>query len=692
MRTLIRSLATAACLLPVLAWPAQPEVAEAALATTGIVPLIEDGKRIYLPGQFQRFAPQTAADLVQQIPGFTITQVSSDRGLGEASQNVLINGQRITGKGNDAQTVLRRIPVAAVIRMELVDAATLDISGLSGHVLDVLTEPDAVQGNFAWRPQIRERIWDHWPAGEVNVSGKSRIGDFSLGVRWDGFRGGGWGGETEYRPATGISFWRAQQPRFANDIPRLTGSLNRRTAAGSIWNVNASVERQHFRRRVTTLYQRAGEPLNTEVSTGRNIKWRTEVGSDVELALGAGRLKLVGLFAERVGPNGNELTTQAAGVAVPSGSRFTRESTEGERVGRGEYRWKALGADWTLSAEGAFNFIDATGELEALDAAGQYQPVALDGATSRVEEARGESILSMSRPLGNGWSLQVSGGAEYSRLQQDGAGGRTRSFWRPKGAVSMAWNPASRWEMNLRLQRKVGQLNFFDFLANVDTETSNANGGNPELVPPQSWILGLETIRNLGSAGKLRMLLEAEDISDIVEQVPISPTLESPGNLPKARRLQATVNAGLLLDGIGISGGKLDLYGFYRDTRVRDPVLGTHRRLNGNWRYWSADFRHDVPGTAWTWGLFADRGSPMLFTRLDFESRDFQTRAFTSAYLEHKDVAGLKVRVTVANLFNTREGARQVSYLDRRDGPVDYTRDYLIEFGRIYRLQVSGTF
>ena len=60
--------------------------------------------------QFARFSPQTAADVVAQIPGFSVTNVSNDRGLGEASQNVLINGQRITGKGNDANAVLRRIP------------------------------------------------------------------------------------------------------------------------------------------------------------------------------------------------------------------------------------------------------------------------------------------------------------------------------------------------------------------------------------------------------------------------------------------------------------------------------------------------------------------------------------------------------------------------------------------------------
>jgi outer membrane receptor for ferrienterochelin and colicins len=679
-------------LLPIHTLMAQTDRADSDIQSTGIEPRIENGKRIYTVAQFARFAPQTAADIVQQIPGFSITELSNDRGLGEASQNVLINGQRITGKGNHAKTVLSRIPVKSVRSLEIMDAAMLQISGLSGQVLNVLTEQGGVQGNFAWRPQIRERLQDHLTASEVNVSGKTGIGDFAVGFRMDGFRGGGWGGETEFRPATGVSLWRAKQPRFGNDTPRVSGSFNHKGDTGSIWNINGSVERQHFRRYVTTLYQLPGEPQTTEISRGENIKWHSEIGTDYEFALGAGRLKLVGFFSERQGPNSNDLTSQLDGAAVPTGARFSRDSSEGERVLRTEYRWKGLGSDWSLSGEAALNFVDVTGTLEVLDSNGFYQPVVLPGASSRVEEQRGESILSFSRAVGKGWSLQVGAGGEYSVLSQNGAGGKTRSFFRPKGSVSLAWNPGSPWEMNLKLQRKVGQLNFFDFLATVDLQNNNANGSNPELVPPQSWLAQFETIRSLGPNGKIRLTLEAEDISDIVDQVPISATLEAPGNLPKARRFQATLNTSLLLDAIGIPGGKVDSFITVRDTRVRDPLLGTYRQFNGNRPYWNVDFRQDIPGTPWTWGLFSEMESKNYAYRLDFEQVDYHSVPFGVVFLEHKKLFGLKVRVAVANLFKSRDRSQQISYVDRRDGPVDYTRDFGLTFGWIYRLQVSGTF
>ncbi|MEJ0099640.1 MAG: hypothetical protein WDO12_07855 [Pseudomonadota bacterium] len=668
------------------------EAAPASAPTSGIVPRIADGKRIYVPAQFTRFAPQTAADIVQQLPGFSVTGVSNERGLGEASQNVLINGQRITGKNNDAFTVLRRIPARAVLELQIIDAATLNIGGLTGDVLNVLTQQSAVQGNFVWRPVVRERIPDFWEGGEVNLAGKTGIGDFSAGLRWDGFSGGGWGGETETHPATDTSFFRAQKRHYSNDDPKFSASFNRKGETGSIWNINGSIERQNPRTRITTDYQMPGDPATTEYSLGDQVKWRTEIGTDYEFALGAQRLKLIGYFSEREGPNNSELLTYTDGVTIPAGSRFSQDGTEGERVGRAEYRGKALGGDWTLSGEAAYNFINVDGSLEDLDASGVYQPEELDGASARVAERRGESMLGFSRPLDAAWSLQLNGGVEYSSLGQSDAGGSTRRFWRPKGAVSLAWNPSTKWQVNTKLQRKVWQLNFFDFLASVDLQNDNTNGSNPALVPPQSWLLQVETIRNLGAHGKLNFKVEAEDIDDLVDQVPINATTEAPGNIHRAKRLQFTLDGTLLLDAWGIPGGKLDTFLTWRDTDLRDPLDGSHRQANGNRVYGNIDFRHDVPGTPWAYGFFTELQPKNHFYRLDYQSTNWGSKPYSQIFVENKDVHGLKVHAEIGNLLRSRDRSFSTAYVGRRDGSIDYTRDYGLSWGWVYRLQVSGTF
>jgi hypothetical protein len=99
-----------------------------------------------------------------------------------------------------------------------------------------------------------------------------------------------------------------------------------------------------------------------------------------------------------------------------------------------------------------------------------------------------------------------------------------------------------------------------------------------------------------------------------------------------------------------------------------------------------------VPGTPLAWGLFAERQSRNHSYRLDYESEFWSSKPFGMVFVEHKNVWGLKVRAEVANLLRSRDRSRSVSYVERRDGPVDYTRDSTTAFGYIYRLRVSGTF
>jgi outer membrane receptor for ferrienterochelin and colicins len=360
---------------------------------------------------------------------------------------------------------------------------------------------------------------------------------------------------------------------------------------------------------------------------------------------------------------------------------------------RSEYRWKAGKNDWQVSLEGALNFLDAESELFSL-VNNAYQPVPIPGATSRVEEKRAQSIVTYGRPLSDALSLQTTIGAEYSKLSQTGANGLTRSFVRPKGSVALTWKATPTFTVSSKLQRKVGQLSFFDFLASVDVQNGNNNSNNPQLVPPQSWLWENEANLSLGKAGSIKFKLDGELISDLVDQIPISATEEAVGNLSgSAKRLRGEINGSFVLDAIGFKGAKLDAVLALQTTSVRDPLLLTNRPLSNRGRtYWSLDFRHDIPGSQWAWGLYAEDSRDNGFYRLDYFGRDFRTGPFTLAFVEHKDVLGLKVRATVLNLIGQREGSSEIYYVGRRNGPVDFTRSSDFRYGRFFRLTVSGTF
>ena len=676
-----------------------PIAAQAQTASlSSLQPRIENGRQIYEADQFSRFNPRTALDMVRQVPGFTIdTGDSNERGLGQADENVLINGARISGKNIDAFTFLGRISAANVVRIEIVDGATLSISGLSGQVLNLVTnlnETSGISGNFKWDPRWR-RSGNNWLAGEASISGKLGEGDFTLSIENDAARNGVEGPEQVTDRFGILLFERDEVARYGQDRPKLSGSYNRTSAGGSVFNANAAYEL--FRRRETVATDRTqiGQSDIFELYSSRENEWNAEFSTDYEFDLGGGRLKLIGLQRLEHSPISDFFgQTFFDGTTPPNGSRFDRVTDEGESILRAEYGWKtAGGTDWGISVEGAYNFLDNQGKLAVLDTQGIFQPIALTNADSKVTEYRGEFIASYGRALSDNVSLQTTLGGEYSKISQTGARGESRSFVRPKGSASLAWRPQPNLDISLKAERSVGQLNFFDFVQSVDVSQNNGNAGNPALVPPQSWRAELEATRKLGPWGSLTVNLYGEKFSDIVDSIPITATTEARGNLDSATSYGVELVSSILFDPIGWTGAKLDIEGEVRKSSLRDPLTGIFRRISDDKIFtYEATLRHDIPDSDWAWGAGIEDFRYSDFLRLD-QINSFRTGApYSWVFIEHKDVLGLTVQANLGNLFGRSENFARTVYANRRDGPIAFVEDRSREFGLIYRLTVSGSF
>lgn len=678
--------------------PPPGENPTAAAVSTGLQPSIDNGRQIFQAAQFARFSPRTALDMVAQVPGFAIdTGDDSRRGLGQADQNVLINGQRISGKDNDAFTVLRRIPAGSVVRIEIVDGATLAISGLSGQILNLVTNGASggkLSGSFRQRSTFRDN-GTLLPEGEISLSGRLGTGNFTLSLENEPFLQGGAGPEAISDRRGNILFRRDEVVRAEGDRPELSFHFDRTTANGNILNFDIKGQLFDFTEQVDTRRTQTGAADIFELFQGGEDEWNAEISADYEFALGGGRLKLIGLqrlensdFSDSFGQSFTD------GITPANGSRFDQLVDEGESILRAEYRWRtAGGSDWGISAEGAFNFLDSSGALSTLGSDGIFRPVPLENATSRVEEYRGELLGNWGRTIGKGLTLQLVAGGEYSTISQSGALGQSRSFFRPKGSATLAWAYAPDLDLSLKIERQVGQLNFGDFIASVEVANNVTNAGNPELVPPQSWIATLEANKKLGPWGSLSVTLFGEQISDIVDAVPISATSEARGNLDSATRYGAQLIASILFDPIGWRGAKLDIDARWSDSSLTDPLLGTRRQISqNNIHQYNLTLRHDVPKSDFAWGLGLEGFKSEADIRLD-QTADFDILApFGFAFVEHKDVFGLTVQGWVGNLFGQGERFERVIFVDRRDGPIDFIEDRTRQYGLIYRLTISGTF
>jgi hypothetical protein len=89
--------------------------------------------RTFKPADFARFAPQNALDMLNHVPGFTIRAAPVERGPGEATVNVLLNGEPISSKSDHIFAQLQRVPASNVARIEIRD-------GVSGQVANVVVK------------------------------------------------------------------------------------------------------------------------------------------------------------------------------------------------------------------------------------------------------------------------------------------------------------------------------------------------------------------------------------------------------------------------------------------------------------------------------------------------------------------------------------------------------------------------
>ena len=672
--------------------PLPPEIID----TTDDEPASSSTRRTFSPADFERFAPRSALDMAQQIPGFSIRADDGDRGLGQANTNVIINGQRISGKSNGPVAALQRIPAEEVVRLEIVDGASLDIGGLTGQVLNVVTaSTGGITGQFRYSAEWRSfGVPFRWGDGQVSLAGGGANTEWTLSFENDAGRRGDQGTELVFDALGTLIDTRVEQSNFNTDRPTLSGSFARTAANGNVLNLTGQVQGFVFRERENS--ERSGiiDPVDRlRTFRSREDEYNFEIGADYSFAFGPGQLKLIGYHRYEDSPTVSRVITEFADGRAPEGSRFARDADEGETIARAEYTFGAFGGDLQLAAEGVRNFLDITSTFEERDDTGTLQPVEFDGATARVEEDRAEASATYSRALSNALQFQASIGAEYSQISQTGAAGQTRDFWRPFGFVALDWNANPTLNISGRIERQVGQLNFFDFIGSTNLDQDRVNVTNADLVPPQSWLFEVEATQSFGDLGSINLRGFYEDISDIVDQIPIAGGGQAPGNIDSASIYGLEGELTVLFDPIGLRGLRLDSEFAWTQSEVLDPLLGTPREISGNeFIDFELEVRQDFFGTPWAIGGFFRYDEQRPRVRLDEVFQRLETPGFARLFIEHKDVFGMTARFRVGNILDRDNRFDRTIFVDRVNNVVDFREDRDRRFGTIYSIDIEGSF
>ncbi len=126
---------------------------------------------VYQAAFFAQYAPRTALDITQHVPGFTLDLGNSQgangqdvRGFAGTAGNVVFNGSRPSTKAETLDTTLSRIPAQRVIRVELGpgDLYGSDYAGKSQVLNVVMSKESGFDANLTASAK-------RWFTGYVNT-------------------------------------------------------------------------------------------------------------------------------------------------------------------------------------------------------------------------------------------------------------------------------------------------------------------------------------------------------------------------------------------------------------------------------------------------------------------------------------------------------------------------------------------
>ena len=633
----------------------------------------------FLPGQstegvvdypaefFNRYQPNTALDIVNRVPGFTIDDGGDKRGFGGAAGNVLINDRRPSTKQDAPSAILSRISADQVETVELIRVRIRDID-LQGRpeVLNVVLHDDApasirweIYGRYNFEqgmsPFAGISYSDRWRDVEYNVgfdTRNSRFGDPGTIRRFDGndvlteIRS-----DDDHASGPDFNLYANASTWLGKNFVQLNTKLN-------------SESRDIFLDSTRVPQVPDGEIRYENIKSLRRNK-RLEIGIDGE------RLLSVDLLAKAIvlyslldqEPSSSQTDLNASGEQ-------TRFQLEDEDVIRSEFIAR-LEFDWAgftkhairMDMERAFNVLDNE-QIFTDDTGGGPVVIDVPGGNVRVEEVRWNFLVQDTWLLGK-FSLNYGLGFERSTISQTGDANLERSFDFAKPRAILTYSPQRGRQTQLRLEREVSQLNFEDFVTATVFEDDDVALGNPDLHPDSTWIAELTHERRFGDVAVVKLTTFHHWIEDVLDLLPLTPTFEAPGNIGDGRRWGLILETTLPVFESVLDNAQWGIKARWQNSTVVDPVTGVDRRLSGEGGFRTdvtllgenqyaiiVDIRQDLEAQKVSWGLdLGWRDERVLYkaNELDIFDEGYELGGF----IETTRWFGIKIGLEGENLLNT---------------------------------------
>jgi hypothetical protein len=605
---------------------------------------------VYPAAFFADAQPQNALDMLDRVPGFTLQEGDTVRGFGGAAGNVLVDGTRPATKDVSLSDVLRRIPAASVDRIELRDGSSAGLQGAGSRLIANVVRRTTTRSGGTWRVRTERTARDRY-APYVASTWAGTIRGTAVSASAEG----------------GISFVSTQDgsERLFDGAGALIESgplidLRRAEAAAASLGLSRSIAGMEASLAVSLRREEGGRRSRFDVFLpGMTIADRIELEDDgggadsaeVSLELrrqvGPGEAKLIGLRSSVESHSRNQVGQQFSSGAFAA-TRFTARDVQSETILRGSWgpRWSTIALDFGL--EGAWTRLESDTLFSLIDDRGST-PVEI--GRTEVSEARGSAEASATFSGLPQWTFETAVAAESSEIVLDAplSSSRRYTFFKPRLAAT--WRPSPSLTLSLRAERRVGQLDFSDFVGAQQISDGTATQTNADLQPPQTDDIRLSLEKRWGERGAVSVTLVDERIRDVVDVIPIGRG-QGIGNLPSASRRGADLQATVPLDFL-VDGAEVVIDAAWRETSVRDPFNGQIRPLQqAEHAPATVSYRHVLSPT-FTFGGTV-RITPVWRTFRSNLSIDFQEGpASLSLFAETTAWRGLKARLEVNRAFGS---------------------------------------
>lgn len=494
---------------------------------------------------FQRFEPRTVGDMLKRVPSvaFVSDVLEYDgarlRGLDPGYTQILINGKKIPGGGDDRSFFVDRIPAEVVERIEIVRSASANRSGdaVAGAINIVLRDAYEFDGGYLRAGMSHFDDGENKPTAAAVASGDFAGGRVLAGVSHQG----------RYNPKNKLSL-RYDEPRgefdnredqsdtrdgtddslnlsYAREIGagklNLSGLYVRTDRSETEHSLEYNDRRSIARDNLLSINDQVADIRQDNIALKGDYRIDHVDGARTELDFSYARMKddtrnveeEIGYDDEDAPPSFDEFEGALALTRLRDSERGVSLS-HARSIGAARMEF---GLDYSDKQR---DFRLDLSEVDTDEEGAPLPPYAeFDISTSRIEERRADPYLMFS---GKDQALSWEAGLRYETTRSEvSAGGERhkRDYKLPLPSAHLRWDLSAADRLSFSVARTVRRPNF-NYLLPVLLEGEYGDNdfvGNPRLNLEKAWGVDLGFEHRLGKHGVAGVNLFYRDVTDLIE-------------------------------------------------------------------------------------------------------------------------------------------------------------------------------